>query len=100
MIMMCGPTWNSAPLPIACDLLGTHLPPYMYEIPTRLRDKIHRRAETRRSLTDPNVNPLLSRQKESLYEGIPSYLVISNCGTSEFATKGFYDSQTDGHGQR
>src|SRR5216683_2907297 len=34
MIMMCGPTWNSLPLPIACDLLGTNLPPYIYEIPT------------------------------------------------------------------
>src|SRR5258708_31809156 len=33
MIMMCGPTRNSLPLPMACDLLGTHLPPYMYEIP-------------------------------------------------------------------
>src|SRR5438445_13779480 len=27
------PTWNSLPLPSACDLLGTHLPPYIYEIP-------------------------------------------------------------------
>src|SRR5258708_7724452 len=32
--MMCGPTWNSWPLPIACDLLGTQKPPYIYEIPT------------------------------------------------------------------
>src|ERR1700741_5202145 len=32
--MMCGPTWNSSPLPIACDLLGTQKPPYIYEIPT------------------------------------------------------------------
>src|SRR4029077_10417095 len=31
--MMCGPTRNSSPFPIACDLLGTHLPPYIYEIP-------------------------------------------------------------------
>ena len=31
---MCGPTWNSLPLPIACDLLGTQKPPYIYEIPT------------------------------------------------------------------
>jgi hypothetical protein len=49
-------------------------------IDARLRDKIHRRAETPRSLTDPNVNPHLPRQKESLYEDIPSYPVISNCG--------------------
>src|ERR1700719_4256451 len=34
MIMMCGPTWNSLPLPVACDLLGTHLSPCVYEIPT------------------------------------------------------------------
>src|SRR5229473_5558495 len=34
MIMMCGPTWNSLPLPIACDLLGTQNPPYIYEMPT------------------------------------------------------------------
>src|SRR5919109_4507837 len=34
MIMICGPTWNSLLLPIACDLLGTQKPPYMYEIPT------------------------------------------------------------------
>src|ERR1700674_2928489 len=34
MIMMCCPTWNSLPLPIACDLFGTHLPLYLYEIPT------------------------------------------------------------------
>src|ERR1700733_11970500 len=32
--MMCGPTWNSLPLPIAWDLFGTNLPPYIYEIPT------------------------------------------------------------------
>src|SRR5438445_1073203 len=31
------PTWNSLPLPIACDLLGTHLPPYIYEIPFPFR---------------------------------------------------------------
>ena len=35
MIMICGTTWNSLPLPIACDLFGTHLPPYIYEIQTR-----------------------------------------------------------------
>src|SRR5216683_4080491 len=34
MIMMCGPTWNSLPLPLACDLFGTQKPPYIYEIPT------------------------------------------------------------------
>src|ERR1700676_2043986 len=34
MIMMCCPTWNSLPLPIACDLFGTHLPLSIYEIPT------------------------------------------------------------------
>src|SRR6267143_5927404 len=34
MIIMCGPTWNSLPLPIACDLLGTQKPPYIYDIPT------------------------------------------------------------------
>src|SRR5260370_19326172 len=32
--MMCGPTWNSLPIPVACDLLGTQKPPYIYEIPT------------------------------------------------------------------
>jgi hypothetical protein len=36
-IAMCGPTWNSAPVPIACDPLGTHLPSYMYEIQMRCR---------------------------------------------------------------
>src|SRR6267378_1913731 len=34
MIMMCGPTWNSSPVPIALDLLGTQKPPYIYETPT------------------------------------------------------------------
>src|ERR1700741_2845487 len=34
MIMMCGPTWNSLSLPIACDVFGTQKPPYIYEIPT------------------------------------------------------------------
>src|SRR5690349_1750759 len=34
MIMMCGPTWNSSPVPIAWDLLNTQKPPYIYEIPT------------------------------------------------------------------
>ena len=33
MIMMCGPTWNSLPLPMACDLFVTQKPPYIYEIP-------------------------------------------------------------------
>ena len=33
MIMMCGPTWNSGSLPVACDVLGTQKPPYMYEMP-------------------------------------------------------------------
>ena len=41
-------------------------------IDARLRDKIHRRAETPRSLTDPNVNPRLPRQKESLCKDISS----------------------------
>src|SRR5260370_14819411 len=34
MIMMCGPTWNSLPFRIACDVLGTQNPPYIYEMPT------------------------------------------------------------------
>src|SRR5229473_7940902 len=34
MIMMCGPTWNSSPVPMAWDVLGTQKPPYIYEIPT------------------------------------------------------------------
>src|ERR1700747_1455913 len=34
MIMICVPTWNSLPLPIACDLFATQKPPYIYEIPT------------------------------------------------------------------
>src|SRR6201987_5082435 len=34
MIMMCGPTWNSSRLPVACDVFATQKPPYIYEIPT------------------------------------------------------------------
>src|SRR5246127_2565453 len=37
MSMMCGPTWNSSPLPVACDLFATQKPPYIYEIPTLRR---------------------------------------------------------------
>jgi hypothetical protein len=32
--MMCGPTWNSLPFPIACDFLVTHLPTYTEAMPT------------------------------------------------------------------
>jgi putative oxidoreductase len=58
-------------------------------IDARLRDKIHRRAETPRSLTDPNVNPHLPRQKESLYDDIPSYPVISKGGQASPPRKDF-----------